>query len=309
MKKFVSIFFWLVLLTSCTTLKVENDILSSTDEDYTHGTEFVYHRSVSNANEHVATASRYLPDITTGSSEDPTHVTVTVGQHIYTPSDLRAVDVIENDNPYAGWLFGSLDRHTTTETSRRTSGLTLGVVGKYSFAERAQKFVHEDLDKGTDPKGWHNQLGTEVGVTLLHERENIISEYDLGPLDVDVVSNLRTRVGNIHTDLTYGREVRIGKGLPRLTGYQDDYSLYWYSGVEAAGVARNIFYDGNTFKDSHRVGSEPVIGKARSGVKTQILGWEIDFKYTYTSPEHQQRDSGHGIWMLSISKALQDFLE
>lgn len=306
MHRLAAIIVSILLFTGCTTLRVKNDILSDTDEDFTHGTEFVYQASASDAPNFIKAVGSVLPDLTLGESKPPTHYEMTVGQHIYTPGDLKESEVILEDNPYAGWLFGEVRRQVIDGDVKRETGLTLGITGKYSGAEMAQKFVHIDLDKGTDPMGWDNQIGTEVGLIGSYGREEITGKYTLGPLEVHSMSGTEVRLGNIHTDATYGREFRVGHNLPQFDVYHSDWSVYGYAGGNFSAVARNIFYDGNTFKDSHSVGSQPAVGRLESGAVIQILGWELGLNYVFTTPEHKERKSGHSVWMVTISKALQE---
>lgn len=295
------------LLAGCT-LNLTNDVFSGTDEDFTHGTEFRYQKPIEQSNSYLKGIAEALPDVPLSDQQEPTHVSAKIGQHIYTPNDLRAVEVVEDDNPYAGWLFGEVKRQVLTEDEKKEVGVAVGLIGKYSFAEHAQRFVHEDLDKGTDPKGWHNQLNHEPGLILSAGREKVLHKFSPGGLEADVRHGAEVRLGNIHTDLRYGPELRFGKGLPGFNGYDEKWSLFGYVGSNLRVVGRNIFYDGNTFTDSHSVDSEPIVGEITSGAVTQILGWEVGLHYKYTSPEHEQRDGGgHSIWYLNISKALDLF--
>lgn len=296
----------MVFLSGCT-INLTNDIFSGTDEDFTHGTEFRYQKPIEESNSTLRSIAEALPDIPLSDQKEPTHVSARIGQHIYTPDDLRSEEVIKEDNPYAGWLFGEVKRQVLTEDEKKEVGITIGLIGKYSFAEHAQKFVHNDLGKGTDPRGWDNQLDHEPGLILSAGREKVFHRFSPGGLEADIRHGADVRLGNIHTDLRYGPELRFGKGLPDFNGYEEKWSAYGYVGSNLRVVGRNIFYDGNTFTDSHSVGAEPIVGELTAGGVTQIYGWEVGLHYKYTSPEHEQRDSGHSIWYLNISRALDLF--
>ena len=309
MRNIVKILVPVVLLSlSGCTVHLTNDVFSGTDEDFTHGTEFRYQKKVEEANSTLRSIAEALPDIPFSEQKEVTHVSAKIGQHLYTPDDLRSSEIIEDDNPYAGWLFGEVRRQVLTEDEKKEVGVAVGLIGKYSFAEHAQKFVHNDLGKGTDPKGWHNQLDHEPGLVLSATREKVFHRFSPGGLEADIRHGAEVRLGNIHTDLKYGPELRFGKGLPNFNGYDERWSLHGYVGANARVVGRNIFYDGNTFRDSHSVGAEPLVGELTAGGITQYEGWEVGLHYKYTSPEHERRErGGHSIWMLSISKALSLF--
>lgn len=305
--RFCIVLIFLVIGLSSCTLNLTNDVFSGTDEDFTHGTEFRYQQEVENSNPILRAMAETLPDITLEDSQTPSHVSAKIGQHIYTPSNLRESEVIESDNPYAGWLFGEVKRQVLSEDSKREVGITLGIIGKNSGAEFVQKFVHNDLGRGTDPKGWDNQLGQEVGAIGTVNQYKTFFHYSPGGLEADGIHGAELRLGNIHTDLTYGPQIRLGKGLPGFNGYDEHWSTYGYIGSNLRAVGRNIFYDGNTFKDSHSVGSEPLVAEGTAGGVIQYEGWEVGLHYKLTTPEHQERSDSHSVWYLNISKALDLF--
>jgi lipid A 3-O-deacylase len=304
--KIFKIVFSLIILSLCgCSIRARNDVLSDVDEDFTHGTEFVVQGKIEEFPELVQEVVEFIPDITLRDHEEPTHIKATVGQHIYTPADLSSSEVVVDDNPYAGWLFGEVTRQVLKKDEKREVSISLGVIGDYSFAEETQKFVHNDLGRGEDPKGWDHQLGNEVGVIASIGRETKLFEQDLGPVELDALHGADIRLGNIFTDVGYGGKLRIGKNLPGFNGYKENWSIYGYTGASGRAVGRNLFYDGNTFKDSHRVQSEPLLGSLNTGAVIQLFGWEISFSYSYTSSQHKQYEGGgHPMWYINISKAL-----
>ena len=74
---------------------------------------------------------------------------------MFTPEDLTRTDLIRDDRPYAGWLFGSFGLVLGPNGEQKvgsvafdrieTLQLTLGVVGPASGADRTQKFVTASL--------------------------------------------------------------------------------------------------------------------------------------------------------------------
>lgn len=299
------------MFTGCSAIVAKNDVLSDTDEDFTHGTEFVSYKKYKDAPESLKKIASWLPGIYLEngvlpklSEHKPTHVRGTLGQHIYTPQDLKTSELIEDDNPYAGWLFGEVKRERLTKDIRNATGITVGIIGPWSGAEAVQKFVHKDLGLGTPPKGWNNQLDNEPGLVLEYDRDEITFRKEFLGQRLDSVSSFMVRAGNIYTDLNYNKIIRFGYNPPELDGYQGKFSLFGYSGLGASLVARNIFYDGNTWEDSHSVGSEPAVGRVIWGAGLQVYGFEIVLDGTLSTPEHKQQDNVHTIWMLRISRAL-----
>ena len=58
-----------------------------------------------------------------------------------------------------------------------------------------------------------------------------------------------------------------------------DFGWYLCAGVDGRGVARNIFLDGNTFRDSRSVDKEPWVGDLQFGF---VLAWrQVRLSYTH----------------------------
>ena len=138
-----------------------------------------------------------------------------LGRHLvrkYTPENRLATDLISDDRPYAGWLYGSLSIHTVTadpnDRTRKVSEsveLSLGVVGPESLGEEAQDFIHEA--RLIDPfRGWDNQLKTEPGILLNYERK--WRRRDPIPhgeyFEADFIPRMGASLGNVMTQAGAG---------------------------------------------------------------------------------------------------------
>ncbi len=73
-----------------------------------------------------------------------------------------------------------------------------------------------------------------------------------------------------------------------------EFGWYLFAGVDGRGVARNVFLDGNTFKNSRSVDKEPLVGDLQWSV---ALVWrEVRVSYTHvvrtrefrTQPKHDE---------------------
>ena len=174
----------------------------------------------------------------------------------------------------------------TTFGIQRTYGLDIGVTGPPALTEQTQKFVHRILG-AAQPQGWDNQIKTEPGLILKYKFEarqfRNDTLFDLTPYGGFMA-------GNIMTNVSLGATARLGAFECAFKGYgstikpsveyetvslsTDEKSnpahsgsprpckspnigpfreLFVYAGGEARGVARNIFLDGNTFRDSASV--------------------------------------------------------
>ena len=151
-------------------------------------------------------------------------VTYSLGQDIFTPEDIGERDLIKDDRPYAGWLYGGIG--LTSENGKRldTLELNLGIVGPYSLADETQDNWHKLI--GIDrPKGWRNQLENEPGIVLYYERKwrslAKLPVEDIIPIDdlaFDFTPHVGAALGNVFTYGAAGFTLRFGDDLPTTSG-------------------------------------------------------------------------------------------
>lgn len=266
------------------TLALENDLTNDTDRYFTNGIRLSRTSRIGDVPEAVVDAARPLIG-TLGS----VRWTVGIGQNMYTPSDIRIKDPDPDDQPYAGWLYGTVGvlNDLATGGGRRTQTsvqLSLGVVGPSALGEQAQKFVHSIINS-PEPQGWDHQLHDEPAVLLNLERRWVVpSEPLVGDLRVDASPHVGLALGNVFTHAAAGLTLRFGEpprydyGPPRLQPHTpgseyfapreagDEFGWYVFAGAEGRAVARNIFLDGNTFRDSRSVDKEPLVADLSAGV-------------------------------------------
>lgn len=271
-------------------LVFENDVFSGSDGHYTSGLRASWLSAPDRTPAWALRAARWFPLF----PEDGTVRTgYAIGQNMYTPEDIELKDPPLDDRPYAGWLYGSIG--LIAETGRRLDqlGLTLGIVGPASLAEQTQEFIHEVTDS-SEPRGWDTQLKNEPGVVLIYQRSwrEFVSESVSG-FGFDITPHAGGALGNVFTYVNAGLMLRFGQrlpldyGPPRIqpslpgSGFfapQDGFGWYLFAGVEGRAVARNIFLDGNTFRDSRSVDKEPLVGDLQFGI---ALTWS-DVRLGYT---------------------------
>ena len=70
-------------------------------------------------------------------------VSVSLGQNIVTPQDLTRFDLIEDDRPYARWLYGGLGFRRRDPDIMDTLKLQFGFIGEPSLGEPTQTLVHK----------------------------------------------------------------------------------------------------------------------------------------------------------------------
>ncbi len=267
----------------------------------------------------------FLPGALIKPNQPELYSRLRVGQQIYTPNDISQSNLIVDDRPYAGWAYVSLDlvqekldtrAQDLRRDRQRAIGLTLGLVGPDSGAGSVQRRFHR-LGGFTTPEGWHNQLDNEVGLIVSAEQKDRFAKWKLpNGWELDAISNVGVRIGNVFTMANFGTTVRIGPELNRSLGADiiptktgEDYknSTRWFNwhvftGVDGRLVGRDIFLDGNTFSSSHSVDSELLVADLKLGATLKLRNCELSFTLLHRTEEFDGQDGPQvlGAWSLRI---------
>jgi lipid A 3-O-deacylase len=306
----------------------ENDSVAFGDSDkfYTQGIAFTY------LGPDVAADSAWIgpfdalaglgPFDVDGASQVSRRYEILFGQSVFTPQDTAREDPDSDDRPYAGWLYGGVGLIQDTDR-RRLDHLELlaGVVGPDAHGEEAQNDWHQFI--GVDKsRGWDEQLHNEPGVMLSYERKWRFLQPIGGGFAVDAIPELGLTVGNVMDYIEAGGMLRFGRNLeadygpqrirPALSGtpyFNSDYltegdpfGFYFFVGTQGRAVARNLFLDGNTFRDSRSVDSEALVGDLTGGL---ALFWgsavRLDTAITYRTEEFEDQDEPTTLWGLNMT--------
>lgn len=258
-------------------------------------------------------ASPWLDLLPAGDGPAPfTTLSLIVGQQIYTPQNLQASAVVQDDRPYAGWLYTGLARYDTwldpDDSVRRDVEhmveFDLGIVGPASLAEQAQDETHAILNE-EKAQGWDHQLDNEPGVVLRAARSSR-DGYDpdlFDGLSWDMISRWSGALGNVDTSAGGSALLRVGYALPRSFDAQsgdrrlllpgasraEPTSFYVFTGADGRLVLQNIFLDGNTFHDSHHVDKEELVGALRLGVAVETGGLRFSYTCVYLTREFEDQ--------------------
>jgi len=301
MKKIIFILFiiFLPLLTFSAShyLLLENDTVYDTDRHYTHGTKYIYVNS---------TCLNIFDNIY---KDKIKHTAFTLAQHMYAPSDISKEDLILNDRPYGGWLyFGiSLYAYSKDFSSMNFIEVDSGIVGPYSFSDQTQTFVHKNIG-AQKPMGWDNQIKNEYGMNIIYQKKYKY-KYDIGSLDYEFIPYYGGSLGNVFTYLDIGLIFRTGYNIPNNFGLpkieptpkklNDSFSIYYFIDCFPRYVIRNIFLDGNTLRESHRVDKENLVTDITHGLSISFKSFSISYGYTYRTKEFN-RQSHHNEFGLLI---------
>lgn len=247
------------------------------------------------------------------------------GQNIYTPQDIGRVPPDTADRPYAGWSYLELTFVSKTPTIMDTLSFQAGLIGRHSYAQDLQTIVHEWLNDER-PRGWAYQLRDEAGVNVVFERKWRLYGRTLGnAFGFDFVPHAGASVGNVQTYANAGLTLRLGFNLPSDFGTGliraasapntplDDAdprvaperhaSFFVFGGADGRAVARDIFLDGNTFRDGPSVDRKPLVGDAYYGIGLMIGRWQITYTEVVRSREFEGQDEKSYFGSVTFSRA------
>ncbi len=296
----------------------ENDLFTGTDRFYTNGVKLGWTSADLEKFADTPYASGFLPLINRipyiNSPDYQKNLAFSFGQNIYTPDNTEATERLEGDRPYAGWLYLGLGFIWKNAEVRNSLVLNIGVVGSWSYAEEAQRVVHEA--RGLDvPKGWDNQLHNELGVVAVYERSWRWPRHErrIG-LDWEFLPHAGVALGNVYTYANLGGEFRVGLNLPDDFGTavigpaattstpvergqtaeraRFDLGLYVFARADGRAVAHNIFLDGNTFGNSASADRKSLVGDLSVGASLNYHDTKITYAVTYRTEEFEAQKEG-----------------
>lgn len=291
---------------------LENDSFSGSDRDYTNGIRFAWLSSEENMPRLARTVARALPLANDGNKR----MSLAIGQSMFAPENLTRRDLIIGDQPYAGWLYGSVGMVSDTGRTLDNVMLTLGVVGPLSYAEPIQSFVHHVVDS-PHPAGWDNQLKNEPGIILTYERKwRGIYEFSPFGMGADITPHVGVNLGNINTDIAAGATLRLGYDLPADYGPPrirpslpgSDFFIptkelggYLFTTIGERAVGRNIFLDGNTFREGPHVEKETFVGSLQVGLAVTYGQTRLSYTQVFMTEEYETQRHASNFGALTLS--------
>ncbi|HCX68694.1 lipid A deacylase LpxR family protein [Parvibaculum sp.] len=299
------------------TLQTENDLfanVTNTDRHYTNGLQAAWlSRPQTDLPEWLMDFSSppvYSLLFPTGNFDKKSHrIGVALGQAIFTPDNTQTTAYQPNDRPYAAWLHMTFSLQSvrassvTGEAWQDQWKLDVGVVGPAAQGEFVQNNWHK-LIGVEEAKGWRHQLQDELGINLSFERAWRSSTFDtprLFGLQTDFIPYTLISLGNVQTHAGLGGTFRLGFSLPDDFGPTRVYpgtgaewfeprgegcNCYLFAGVEGRAVARDIFLDGNTFRDSPSIDKRSLVYDAKLGAVFVIWDTRVSYTHVFRSREY-----------------------
>jgi len=302
--------------TGTFTLYFENDYFGGTDRHYTNGVKLscLYSDVTSWGQPGWRKALlEKLPFV--NRPEGRKNFGFALGQNIYTPQDQEAVVPDPRDRPYAGWSYLELTFLSETEHIADTVSFQIGMIGRHSYAQDIHRTVHKWINDSR-PNGWEYQLHDEAGLNVIFERKWRLYGRALNDvLGIDLVPHAGLTLGNIQTHANAGGTLRLGFNLPSDFGVElirpggggntpiddrdprvapnRDWSFFVFAAADGRAVARDIFLDGNTFKDSPKVDKKIFVADLSYGVGFVAGRWQLTFTQVYRTREFEGQPFNH----------------
>jgi len=304
------------------TLYWENDIFSGTDRDYTNGlklswsTPFLKNHEQSKLPNWSYSLLEMIPFAYDPGSDQA--FSISIGQNIFTPEDTSRSDLIPEDRPYAGQMYISFGVQNHCGNHKHSWELALGLIGPDSHADDLQKWLHEQT--GSDPaNGWHNQLANEPTLDITFETKWRLFRARVSNLtSFDLFNHIGGRLGNVAIYANTGLEARYGINLDNDFGicpirggceihsafrnsHKPRNNIYLYAAADGRAVARDIFLDGNTFTDSHRVHKESLVGDLAVGFGFRIGRFTSTYSYIFRTRQFKEQNNSPDFGSITLA--------
>jgi lipid A 3-O-deacylase len=310
------------------TLYFENDYFGGQDQHYTNGVKLSWLSGDLSDWGQTGWRQRFadrLPFV--NRTDGLKQLGFALGQNIYTPQDISRVPPDATDRPYAGWSYAEFSFISKTQSVMDTLSIQAGMVGRASQADEVQRAVHEWINSER-PLGWDYQLQNEFGLNVVYERKWRWYARGFGDITgIDVIPHAGFSLGNISTYANAGFTTRLGFNLPsdfgtslirggslpntpiddrdyRVAGLNGGraWSFFAFGGVDGRAVGRDIFLDGNTFRDSPSVDKEHFVGDAFYGLGIGYGRWQLTYTEVVRTREFKAQDRKSYFGSVALSR-------
>lgn len=304
------------------TFTLENDSFTGSDNNYTNGLGVTWVSPAVSLNDDnfVGRWARLWSALPFVANEGyTTYASWTLAQEMNTPDDIRDPNPSADDQPYSGILYVDSTLYARKQDWTHAWQLKLGVVGPASQADGVQRDFHK-LIGADDPKGWHTQLPNEpvinVSYTVAHlaaaGRAGRSAEWRVVPVATVGVGNYFTGAGvGVYGEVGWNLVDALGvtalrSGLNAASsvgvGPLNRWSVSFFGGVGAYGVAHYLPLDGTVFRDSRSVNSEPLVGMGSFGLCVRRGGFTLSVARTIFSDtfDTQRRATEFGTVSISL---------
>jgi len=195
-------------------LSIDNDSITGTDREYSSGVYLKFNSSSEvDVNKLEPLPIKYIASILPLYDKTKKIWGVTLGQKMWTPTDIEIEEEVIRERPYSGLLFAEVHLNEYSSSTANKYHVMLGEVGPRSYAEPSQKLVHKLINSPT-PQGWDQQIESKVVFTVGYEgQREIIREEDWLNHDIDMAAIGRVNISNFQSEVAVGTSLRWGTQL------------------------------------------------------------------------------------------------
>ena len=289
---------------------LDNDFLSVTNKDryYTNGLHLRFESRPFEKFTSNNTPSLLLPLLNPFPLATDTfkHRTLAYqfGQIMFTPENISSPEIQPDDIPYSGLLYAAADFSARNTEYAETIRFTAGVVGPWSQADEMQSIIHS-ITGSNEPGGWDHQLHNEFVLNLMYERRTPFNFGELGPdFNYQWINIKKAELGTINTGAEVSivflvREKKLKKSYDLQSSVAQNSYLFrtdlhqgYFSFIGLTGrlTLRNIFLDGNTFRDSPSVEKELLSAGVFYGIGYAEQKWSLSANWVREGKRFETQD-------------------
>ena len=310
---------WKALCDGSISVVVENDLFGGTDRSYTNGLELQVASGPQQQLPLSGVLSRLLPDRYQSSAPDREWRTGFGGGHVmFTPTDISLDEPDPDDRPYAGWAFVTTSLYSEARGVVDVAELTLGWVGDGAGAGWVQRNWHQLID-GEEPRGWRFQIKDEPGIIARvgQRRYTKTRELPVAGLEWGGHGQISLALGNVDTSANLAGGIRVGRGfrgdhgetlrvkpsLSTASFVSNDSPFGWYVFGDIGGraIGRDIFLDGNSFRDSPSVRKRHFVSDRQVGAAVHFGRVRTSFTFVRRSEEFFGQDGAQKFGAVAVS--------
>lgn len=302
----------------------ENDVFGGSDKYYTNGLQLTWNDSLDvlegSGRRFALLDQSWLPFY--GNPGERRVNSYAIGQQIFTPANLNLSAAQPNDRPYAGWLYASAIFSKASDDELTSLGLSMGVIGPYSYAGDVQKGVHDVFTESDYPRGWGNQLSNHFGFLVSYQKTWRVFAGQSGSLAWDLLPNAGAAAGNIYVQASVGALGRIGWHLdqenfgngsirpgssptlaPDLLPLDKPagWRFYFFGGVQGLAVAYDVFLTESSSGGGGNISREPLVGYAQAGFTFAYDWFKVSYAQIYQTKTFNKQTSGLWSGALTLS--------
>jgi len=297
--------------------QTENDSDTSNDEAYSYGSSI----SLLFLRKDLQDSILHIPF--TDYKNTDNYISFAYAHQIYTPGEIEFFELLPLDRPYAGYGYIESGLYQSSNNNLKSLNIQIGMVGPSAGMEAIQKVIHK-LIGSPKVNGWPNQLKDEVTFQLNYSEKQYYNLDNIFGLNnsSSIIPEYGVNLGNVSTKIygaalfRYGLNVTKDYGSSQIDNttynrisldadydYKNDnrWRVFLNISAKANLIARNIFLDGNTNKDSHSVDKNNFVMTGSYGISIAYNQYSFDYIRTHTSKEYKTQDELYSYGSLLFS--------